>query len=100
MFKKDPPQANRRVDSSEETVLRLSDDIGKMADRIGEMADRIGDMSERILETQQIQAKNMELMQKSVMEAMEMMSAQMKVTNRIVEAMVAKGLDVDLNPLD
>ena len=28
---------------SDDTVLRLSDDIGKMADRIGDMADRIGD---------------------------------------------------------
>ena len=32
---------NYRIDHSEATTLRLSDDIGKMADRIGEMADRI-----------------------------------------------------------
>ncbi len=93
-------QANRRIDNSEDAVLRLSDDIGKMADRIGDMAERIGDMSERILETQRIQAKNIELMQKSVMEAMAMMNEQMKVTNRIVQALVDKGLGMDLNPLD
>ncbi len=50
---------NQRVDASEATTLRLSDDIGVMADRIGEMADRIlwtegqiGVMADRIVESE------------------------------------------------
>ncbi len=50
---------NTRIDNSEGTTLRLSDDIGKMADRIGEMADRIlwtelqiGIMADRIVESE------------------------------------------------
>ena len=96
MFDKGADKTNERVNSSEKTTLRLSDDIGKMADRIGNMADRIGDMSERILETQKIQGKNLELMQESVMEAMKMMSKQMETTNRILEFLVKKGMDMDL----
>jgi len=90
-------QANEQINSSEQTTLRLSDDIGKMADRIGQMADRIGDMSERILETQKIQSKNIELVQQSVMEAMKIMSNQMETTNKIMELLVKKGMDIDLS---
>ncbi len=50
---------NARIDNSEATTLRLSDDIGAMADRIGEMADRIlwtegqiGLMADRIVESE------------------------------------------------
>ncbi len=50
---------NERIDHSEATTLRLSDDIGVMADRIGEMADRIlwtelqiGVMADRIVESE------------------------------------------------
>ena len=50
---------NQRIDNSEATTLRLSDDIGRMADRIGEMADRIlwtelqiGVMADRIVESE------------------------------------------------
>ncbi len=50
---------NTRIDNSEATTLRLSDDIGVMADRIGEMADRIlwtelqiGVMADRIVESE------------------------------------------------
>ncbi len=50
---------NQRIDNSEATTLRLSDDIGVMADRIGEMADRIlwtegqiGVMADRIVESE------------------------------------------------
>ena len=50
---------NTRIDNSEATTLRLSDDIGTMADRIGEMADRIlwtelqiGVMADRIVESE------------------------------------------------
>ncbi|WP_069471852.1 hypothetical protein [Candidatus Marithrix sp. Canyon 246] len=65
------------------TVLRLSDDIGKMADRIGEM-------SERILETQRIQAENIALTQKSMMEIMKMVSKQMETSNQFMELMANK----------
>jgi methyl-accepting chemotaxis protein len=96
MFGKGAEKNNERVNSSEETTLRLSDDIGKMADRIGDMAERIGDMSERILETQKIQGKNLELMQESVMEAMKMMGKQMETTNKIMEFLVNKHLDTEV----
>jgi len=50
---------NDRIDHSEATTLRLSDDIGVMADRIGIMADRIlwtelqiGVMADRIVESE------------------------------------------------
>ncbi len=50
---------NYRIDHSEATTLRLSDDIGVMADRIGVMADRIlwtelqiGVMADRIVESE------------------------------------------------
>ena len=50
---------NYRIDHSEATTLRLSDDIGVMADRIGIMADRIlwtelqiGVMADRIVESE------------------------------------------------
>ncbi len=52
---------NERIDHSEATTLRLSDDIGVMADRIGEMADRIlwtelqiGVMADRIVESEHL----------------------------------------------
>ena len=52
---------NYRIDHSEATTLRLSDDIGKMADRIGEMADRIlwtegqiGVMADRIVHSEHL----------------------------------------------
>ncbi len=52
---------NYRIDHSEGTTLRLSDDIGKMADRIGEMADRIlwtelqiGVMADRIVHSEHL----------------------------------------------
>jgi len=78
---------------SDDTVLRLSDDIGRMADRIGDMADRIGDMSERILETQRIQSENLQATQKTMLDMMEVMADQAKVTNRILEMLVSKGLE-------
>ena len=78
---------------SDNTVLRLSDDIGKMADRIGDMADRIGDMSDQIVETQRIQSDNLQATQKTMLEMVEMMSDQAKLTNRILEMLVSKGLE-------
>ena len=52
---------NYRIDHSEATTLRLSDDIGVMADRIGEMADRIlwtelqiGVMADRIVHSEHL----------------------------------------------
>lgn len=84
--------ANNRADNSEDSMLRLSDDIGKMADRIGQMADRIGQMSDRILETQKIQSKNMELTQQSVMEMMKIMNEQMKANHKFMELFLEKGV--------
>ena len=90
-------QSNQRTDNSEKTILRLSDDIGKMADRIGnmaerigQMADRIGDMADRIQETQNIQGKNLELMQETVSDVMKMMSAQAQNSNKMLELLVQK----------
>ncbi len=44
-----PDQANQRVDNSEGTTLRLSDDIGTMADRIVVTEEQIGVMADRIV---------------------------------------------------
>ncbi len=44
-------KANTRIDNSEKTTLRLSDDIGKMSGQIDKMADKI-------IETQKIQSTN------------------------------------------
>ena len=65
-----------------ESMLKLSDNIGKMSDRIGKMADRIGDMAERILETQEIQSKNMMQIQQSMLD---MMDANNKLMALLVE---------------
>lgn len=99
MLARNQKATNTRTDDSQEAVLRLSDDIGKMADNIGDMADRIGDMSERILQTQEIQGKNLERLQTTLSEAIELMAAQMKITNRIVAALLDKGEKLDLDPL-
>jgi len=77
--------ANKRGDSSEQTIARLSDDIGKMADRIGDMADRIGDMSDRILETQRIQSDNLQTTQQTVLKMMETVDQQNRTINRLLD---------------
>jgi methyl-accepting chemotaxis protein len=94
--------ANQRTDNSEQSTRKLSDDIGKMADRIGDMADRIGNMAERIgvmadriLETQRIESKNLEKTQDSIRELVGMMSEQAKASNRIIELLAKKELDID-----
>lgn len=76
------------INTSQASMLRLADDIGKMADRIGQMADRIGDMADRILKTQEIQAKNLELTQKSTVEIMQTISKQMEISNHLVETVL------------
>lgn len=93
-------QIDERLASTEATILRLSDDIGKMADRIGDMADRIGqmadrigDMSERILETQRIQGKNLEMMQETVTDAMQIMNKQLEASNKLMELIIGKEME-------
>ncbi|OQW94049.1 MAG: hypothetical protein BWK79_07875 [Beggiatoa sp. IS2] len=83
--------ANKQVNNPERSMLKLSEDIGKMADRIGVMADRIGTMADRILETQKIQHQNIELMQKSMLEIVNIMNEQLKANNKIVELLINKG---------
>ncbi len=43
---------NQRIDQSEATTLRLSDDIGEMADRILWTEEQIGIMADRIVESE------------------------------------------------
>ncbi len=49
-----PDQANQRVDNSEATTLRLSDDIGTMADRILTTEGQIGVMADRIVVSEEM----------------------------------------------
>jgi hypothetical protein len=49
-----------------DTMLRLSDDIGKMANRILLMAGQIGKMADRIVETMQIMTDTLLEMQKTM----------------------------------
>jgi len=81
-------KANTRVDNSEKTTLRLSDDIWVMADRIGVMADRILAMADKILETQRIQGKNVELTQKNILESMKLMNKTLEQNNKLIEEMI------------
>jgi hypothetical protein len=78
--------ANKRINNSEQSMLKLSEDIGKMADRIGVMADRI-------LETQKIQNENIKTTQESIIEMMKMMNEQLKANQKILELIISKGLD-------
>jgi len=80
--------AQTRVDHSEKTTLRLSDDIGKMADRIGVMADRILAMADKILETQRIQWKNVELTQKNILKSMELINKTLEQNNELLKQMI------------
>jgi methyl-accepting chemotaxis protein len=73
----------------QETILKLSGDIGKMADRIGQMADRIGDMADRILETQRIQSENLRTFQDSSLKMTRVLNAQLKSN----QALISKALD-------
>ena len=81
---------NRRTDNSEDTTLRLAQDVGKMADRIGDMADRIGVMADRILETQEIQGKSLQQTQDAVLRAVEFLSRQAEDNHRLLERLVTK----------
>jgi len=64
------------LNTTNATVLRLSDDIGVMADRILLMAGEIGVMADRILETQRIQSTNLATTQKLVAYSMELTANQ------------------------
>jgi len=64
------------LNSTNTTILRLSDDIGVMADRILLMAGEIGIMADRILETQRIQSTNLATTQKLVAYSMELTANQ------------------------
>jgi len=57
-------------------MLELSDDIGEMADRINVMADKIlimanniDSMADKLLVTQEIQSKNLEMIQSNLQES-------------------------------
>jgi len=103
MIEQGAENIDERLASTEATILRLSDDIGKMADRIGDMADRIGQMadrigymSERILETQRIQGKNLEMMQQTVTDAMKIMNKQLEASNKLMELIIGKEMEKQL----
>lgn len=78
------------ADDIQETILRLSDDIGKMADRIGKMADRIGDMADRILETQRIQSENLRVFQDNSLEMARVLHEQLKSNQALMAKVVEK----------
>ena len=87
---------NTRVDHSEKTTLRLSDDIGKMADRIGVMADRIGVMSDRILKmadkilkTQEIQSKNLQMTQNNILKTLDMINKSIDANNKLLASLIS-----------
>ncbi|MBK1704031.1 hypothetical protein [Halochromatium glycolicum] len=86
------PQSNAvdSVEGIQETVLRLSADIGTMADRIGEMADRIGQMADRILETQRIQSDNLKTFQENSLEMARILSDQLTANQRLVAQVIEK----------
>ena len=86
---------NTRVDHSEKTTLRLSDDIWKMADRIWEMADRIGVMADRILKmadkillTQKIQSKNLEMTQDNILKTLDMINKSINTNNKLLASLI------------
>jgi hypothetical protein len=89
-------QRKTTMADSQESMLRLSDDIGKMAEKIGVMADRIGTMADRILETQKIQSENVQLTQQSMLEVMKMMNDQFKANSKIMELLINKGINKDI----
>ncbi len=87
---------NTRVDNSEKTTLRLSDDIGKMADRIGVMADRIGVMADRILamadkilKTQEIQSKNLQMTQNNILKTLDMINKSIDANNKLLASLIS-----------
>lgn len=93
---------NQRIDNSEATTLRLSDDIGQMAehigemaDRIGQMADRIGVMADRILATQRIQSENMEASQESIRDTLRLMAEIVESNQQTMQLVLRKTLDLD-----
>ncbi len=74
---------NYRIDHSEATTLRLSDDIGVMADRIGVMADRIlwtelqiGVMADRIVVSENLISDSTLALVQDIQETNQAMSAQ------------------------
>ncbi len=73
----------------QETIVRLSDDIGKMADRIGQMADRIGDMADRILETQRIQSENLRLFQENSLEMTRVLNVHLESSQALMTKVIA-----------
>jgi methyl-accepting chemotaxis protein len=88
-------QANpvESVDGIQETVLKLSSDIGAMADRIGEMADRIGQMADRILETQRIQSENLKAFQDNSLEMARILNEQLKANQALMTKVIDKIAD-------
>ena len=87
--------ANTRIDNSESTTLRLSDDIWKMADRIWEMADRIWVMADRILtmadkilKTQEIQSKNLETTQSNILKTLNLIDKSISSNNQMLKALI------------
>ena len=87
---------NTRVDHSEKTTLRLSDDIGKMADRIWKMADRIGIMANRILimadkilKTQEIQSKNLRITQNNILKTLNMIDKSIDANNKLLASLIS-----------
>jgi len=87
---------NTRVDNSEKTTLKLSDDIWKMADRIWKMADRIGVMADRILtmadkilKTQEIQSKNLQTTQNNILKTLDMINKSIDANNKMLSSLIS-----------
>ena len=55
--------------NSQNSMLRLSDDIGAMADRINQMADKINVMADKIVKTQEIQSQNLKVTEENILKA-------------------------------
>ncbi len=87
--------ANTRINNSEATTLRLSDDIWKMADRIWDMADKIWVMADRILtmadkilKTQEIQSKNLEVTQSNILKTLNLIDKSIDSNNAMLKALI------------
>ncbi len=86
---------NTRIDNSEATTLRLSDDIGLMADRIGVMADRIlwtelqiGVMADRIVESEYLINSGAQQSADQVQETLAMLLASLSQSQTLTQSIV------------
>ncbi len=89
--------ATKNNELSQQSMLQLSQDIGKMADRINEMADKINIMADKIVETQRIQSQNLETTQKNMLLAQQNI---IKAKTNINNKEIVKNLTLTNNSLN